>query len=78
MHPWDWPEHPWQCIHLDYAGPINGIMFLIVVNAHSKWMGLEIGNAQAIIECLRMIIARLRLPEMMVTNCDIYFHFFAL
>jgi len=27
MHPWDWPEHPWQRIQLDYAAPINGKMF---------------------------------------------------
>ena len=71
MHPWDWPEHPWQRLHLDYAGPINGKMFLIVVDAHSKWMEVEIVNSatsQATIECLRMIFARFGLPEVMVTD----------
>lgn len=29
MHPWDWPEHPWQRIHVDYAGPINSKMWLM-------------------------------------------------
>ena len=42
MHPWDWPEHPWQRIHLDYAGPFNGKMFLVVIDAHSKWMEVEL------------------------------------
>ena len=71
MHPWDWPEHPWKCIHVGYAGPISGKMFLIVVDAHSKWMEAEIVNSatsQATIECLRMIFARFGLPEVMVTD----------
>ena len=24
MHPWEWPEHPWARIHIDYADPIKG------------------------------------------------------
>ena len=36
LHPWDWPERPWACIHIDYAGPFMGKMFLVVVDAHSK------------------------------------------
>ena len=58
MHPWDWPEYPWQQIHLDYAGPINGKMFLILIDAHSKWMEVEIVNfatSQATIVRLRAI-----------------------
>ncbi len=38
LHPWEWPEKPWKRIHIDYAGPFLGHMFLILVNAHSKWM----------------------------------------
>jgi len=57
-------------IHLDYAGPINGKMFLIVFDAHSKWMKVEIVNSasQATIECSRMIFTRFGLPEVMVTD----------
>ena len=35
-HPWEWPIKPWQRIHVDYAGPFMGQMFLIIVDAHSK------------------------------------------
>ena len=21
LHPWEWPACPWQCLHLDFAGP---------------------------------------------------------
>ena len=38
LHPWEWPYKPWVQLHLDYAGPFLGKMFLIVMNAHSKWM----------------------------------------
>lgn len=71
MHLWDWPECPWQCIHLDYAGPFMEKMFLIVIDAHSKWMEVEIVNsstAQATIEHLKASFARLGLPEVVVTD----------
>ena len=37
LHPWLWPTKPWQRIHVDFAGPINGKSYLLVVDAHSKW-----------------------------------------
>ena len=69
--PQDYLEQIWLHIHLDYAGPMNGKMFLIVDDTHSKWMEVEIVNSvtsQSTIECLRMIFARFGLPEMMVTD----------
>ena len=36
MHPWEWPEHPWSCLHIDYAGPFLGKMFLVTMDVHSK------------------------------------------
>ncbi len=37
LHPWVWPARPWQRIHIDFAGPFHGAMFLVLVDAHSKW-----------------------------------------
>ena len=37
LHPWIWPSRPWQRIHLGFAGPFKQKMFLIIVDAHSKW-----------------------------------------
>ena len=28
---------PWEHIHIDFAGPFLGKMFLVVTDAHSKW-----------------------------------------
>ena len=41
VHPWQWPSSPWQRIHNDFARPFLGCMFLIVVDAHSKWLEIE-------------------------------------
>ena len=31
-----WPTRPWQRIHVDFAGPFNGQMFLLVVDVKSS------------------------------------------
>lgn len=36
LHPWNWPERPWQRLHVDYAGPFMGRMFFVLIDAHSK------------------------------------------
>ena len=37
-HPWEWPQRPWARLHIDYAGPFMGKLFLVAVDAHSKWL----------------------------------------
>ena len=37
LHPWVWPSKPWQHIHIDFAEPMKGRMYLVTVDAHSKW-----------------------------------------
>ena len=37
LHPWTWPTRVFQHIHIDFAGPFQGAMFLVVVDAFSKW-----------------------------------------
>ena len=38
VNPWVWPSRPGQRIHADFAGPFQNNMFLIVVDACSKWI----------------------------------------
>ena len=38
LHPWKWPTKPWSRLHLDFAGPLQNKMFLILIDAHSKWV----------------------------------------
>ena len=37
LHPWTSSSRPWQRLHINFAGPFQGHMFLIVVGSHSKW-----------------------------------------
>ena len=66
LHPWKWPIKPWQRIHVDYAGPFMGHMFLIVVDAHSKWAEVLLTgstSSERTVELLREVFARYGLPE---------------
>ena len=71
MHPWEWPTRPWMCIHVDYAGPFMGKMFLVVSDAHSKWLEIEMvaaATSRATIMQLRRMFAIYGLPELLVSD----------
>lgn len=71
LHPWEWPQRPWARLHADYAGPFLGKMFLIVVDAYSKWLEVKpvsSATSATTIEQLRAIFATHGLPEMLVTD----------
>lgn len=36
-HTWETPTKPFQRIHIDYAGPMNGVYYFIVVDSFTKW-----------------------------------------
>ena len=66
LHPWEWPEKPWYRIHIDHAGPFMGQLFLIVIDAYSKWMEVypkSSTSATATIELLRRAFATHGLPD---------------
>ena len=37
VNPWTFPSKPWSGIHIDFAGPISGTTYLVVVDAYSKF-----------------------------------------
>ena len=45
LHSWEWPRHPWSRLHLDYLGPFQGRMFLILIDAYSKWLEVHLMNS---------------------------------
>ena len=49
LHPWAWPTRPWAHLHLDYAGPVQGKMILVLIDAHSKW--IEAVCTQCYLKC---------------------------
>jgi len=71
LHPWKWPSCPWSRLHLDYAGPFQGHMFLVLIDAHSKWIEVfktSAATSKVTIECLRCVFAQFGLTEMVVTD----------
>ena len=71
LHPWQWPSQPWSRVHLDFAGPYMGHMFLVIVDAHSKWLDAHIMSAitsSKTIEVLRSVFAIYGLPQTIVTD----------
>ena len=71
LQPWKWPSHPWSRVHLDYAGPFLGHMFLVVVDAHSKWLEvfqMPAATSRATIQQLRALFAQFGLPQTIVTD----------
>ena len=70
-HPWVYPETPWQRIHVDFAGPFMGHMFMIVVDAHSKWpevIRMKLTTARRTVNALRRIFATHGIPVRIVTD----------
>lgn len=37
LHPWECPQRAWMRLHVDYAGPFMGKVFLIIIDPYSKW-----------------------------------------
>ena len=71
LHPWEWPDRPWSRLHIDYAGPFMGRMFLIIIDAHSKWIEaypMNTSTSSATIEKLRQSFAVHGLPETVVSD----------
>nr|VZI10430.1 unnamed protein product [Spirometra erinaceieuropaei] len=69
--PWEPSERPWSRVHIDFAGPLNGVSYLILVDAYSKWPDiapLNPATASATIAFLRRIFSQHGLPEVLVSD----------
>lgn len=71
LHPWEWPEKPWTRLHVDYAGPFLGNMFLVLIDSHSKWMDvypMNTSTSYATIEKLRQSFSVMGFPHMLLSD----------
>lgn len=62
---------PFERAHVDYAGPSNGICFLILMGAYSKWPKLKIisdMSKDTTMDKMREIFATFGLPSLVVTE----------
>ena len=71
LNPWVWPDRPWQRVHMDFAGPFLGKMFLIIIDSHSKWIDVKIMNKITTVDTileLRDVFSTFGLPDTIVTD----------
>lgn len=71
LHPWEFPGESWKRLHIDFAGPFLNSMFMIIVDAYTKW--LEVCRMsqitfQATVTRLKRLFASYGLPEQIVTD----------
>ena len=65
------PAQPWQHIHVDFAGPFKNKMWLLAVDAFSKWPeihSMESTTAETTIKHLRQIFSTHRLPRQIISD----------
>ena len=71
LSPWLWPRKPWQRLHIDFAGPLFGKMYFILIDTHSKWpeiWEMSSTSTNKTIEVLRHIFSVFGLPEQVVSD----------
>ena len=71
LHPWSWPTCPWTRLHMDFAGPKEGRMFLVIIDTLSKWLEvipMKTATALTTVQQLRTVFARFGVPESVVTD----------
>ena len=71
LHPWIWPDRPWQRVHVDFAGPFKGSTFLLLVDSHSKWPEIYQMSSTTVfktIKVLRHIFSSYGIPEQLVSD----------
>lgn len=69
--PWPFPSAPWSRLHIDHAGPFHGQLYLIVVDAHSKWLEIvpvSSTSSQVTVNALRRIFITHGLPRTIVSD----------
>ncbi|KFD72872.1 hypothetical protein M514_00022, partial [Trichuris suis] len=70
-HPWEVTRKPWERLHIDFAGPFDGKIFLIVVDSFSKWLEVVLvrsTTSSSVINNLRRLFATHGVPRVIVSD----------
>ena len=76
LQPWEWPSRVLQRVHVDFAGPFQGAMFFVAVDAYSKWPFVTVMNSTTVektIDALRQLFATYGIPEQLVSDNGLQF-----
>lgn len=69
--PWEEATKPYQRIHIDFLGPFKSKMYLVIIDAFTKWpevFEMKSTTTEITIEALRETFARYGIPETMVSD----------
>ena len=73
MHPWPWTTRPLIRLHIDYVEPVDGVMLLVLIDAHLKWLEavpVQRATAEVTTSTLRHIFATHGVPKVIVSDND--------
>ncbi|XP_046975644.1 uncharacterized protein K02A2.6-like [Vanessa cardui] len=69
---WKFPVYPFHRLHIDYLGPIKGWVYLVIVDAHTKWVEVydmkTSTTSTAVILKICDFISRFGLPSIIVSD----------
>lgn len=68
---WPIPSGPWERVHADYMGPLKDRMYLVVIDAFSKWPEVFVGTsttAEETVEKISECCARFGAMSTLVTD----------
>ncbi|XP_060097587.1 uncharacterized protein K02A2.6-like, partial [Heteronotia binoei] len=68
---WETTRKPWSRLHIDFAGPFQGQIFLIIVDAYTKWLEVvPVGSTSsaAAIRALRRVLCTHGIPDTIVSD----------
>jgi hypothetical protein len=71
VHPWTFPTSAWSRLHIDFAGPVGGHTYLVLVDAYSKYpevVKMSGTTTTSTLNVLRDIFSRQGLPEVLVSD----------
>ncbi|EFO97163.1 hypothetical protein CRE_03461 [Caenorhabditis remanei] len=71
LHSWPCSTKPWNRVHADYCGPLQGIYYLVIVDSYSKWPEVYATKSittSATIHIFRQVFAQFGNPEILVTD----------
>ena len=71
LHPWKFPRTPWYRVHIDFEGPFQGHMFLLLQDAHSKFPEIAVmrsTTSEKTIEVLHTWFSRFGLVSEIVSD----------
>lgn len=72
LTPWPYPDKCWSRIHTDFLGPFHGHMFMVIIDAYSKWPEIidmqQSTQASKVIKKFKKGLVRFGLPRQIVSD----------